>query len=69
MPGRTGQYCKSQSELVSSPRTDVPVCDFIQLQNVYLSHYVNSDVEQLKGEINSPVPQHTPFIVSNKHMI
>lgn len=39
-------------------------CDFIQLENIYLSHHVSADVEQRWVEVNSPVPQHTLSIVS-----
>lgn len=66
-PRRTELYWKFQSGLAVSPWADVAVCDFIQLLSIYLSHNVNSDVEQWWVEINSPVPQHTHYIVSNTH--
>lgn len=63
-PRRTEVYWESRSGLAISPRADVSVCDFIQLQSIYLSHNVNTDVEQRRVEMNSPVPQHTRYIVS-----
>lgn len=50
-----------------SPWTDALLCDFIQLQSIYLSQNVNTDVEQWQEGMNSPVPQHTHYIVSNTH--
>lgn len=60
-PQRTELYWESEIGLAVSPRADVAVCDFIQLHSVYLSHNVNTDVEQWWVEINSPVPQHTLY--------
>lgn len=62
---RTEVYWESQSGSVSSPQADVSVCDFIQLLSVYLSRNVNSEAEQRWVEMNSPVPQHTHYIVFN----
>lgn len=68
-PQRTEVYWESQSGLVISRWADVSACNFIQLRSIYLSHNVNTDVEQRRGEMNSPAPQHTHYIVSNTHIL
>lgn len=64
---RTKVYWESETGLVIRPQADVSVCDFIQLQNIYLSHYVNTHVEQRHLKMNSPVPQHTLYIMPSTH--
>jgi len=54
--GRTEAYWESRTGSAVSSQADVSVCDFIQLRGIYLSHNVNTDVEQRWGGINSPVP-------------
>lgn len=68
-PQRTEGYWESQSGLAISPRADVYVCDFIQLQNIYLSLNVNIDAGQQWVEINSPVPQRTHYVMFNRHIL
>lgn len=66
-PWRTEVYWESQSGLAISPWVDVLACNFIQLRNIYLSHNVNTHVEQRQEEMNSPVPQHTCIILYPTH--